>query len=63
MTYDIDQGLMKLAAFFGKPYAENKDYQESLVRARWNNYRPMQMYVQLKDAKIQMKKNIVRLES
>ncbi len=56
ITYEANKGLLDLMAFFLKPYGPYQDYDPPFVASNFNNFRPIQMYMEVKDSRLEMKK-------
>lgn len=62
MTYEHNKGLLELLSFFSKPYGPYQDYDPPFIASNFNNFRPVQMYVELKDSYLDMKKEFLKID-
>ncbi len=63
VTYTPNQGLLDLVGFLMKPYGPYQDFDPPFIASNFNNFRPAQIYLELKDSKLQMKKEIIQKDS
>jgi hypothetical protein len=63
ITYEPNKGFLELSSFFAKPYGPHQDSDPPFVASNFNNFRPLQMYIELKDSCLEMKKDFVKLDS
>ncbi len=60
MIYEPNKGLLELSSFFAKPYGPFQDYDPPFAASNFNNFRPSQMYIELKDSCLEMKKELIK---
>lgn len=52
LTYEPNKGLLDLSLFFARPYGPYQDYDPPFIASNFNNFRPAQMYMELKDSRL-----------